>query len=625
MKYSKSLFVLVFIIFSFFIPTRHAYADYSSWQKGFTLRLNNQSIGQVDTSLAQLAQDGANFLTLSPGWITSSTTSSNVDRKSSTPPDSLVIYTINKAHSLGMRVMVKPHLDISSGQWRANLNPTNKQTFFNNYTNMIITYANIAQQTGTEQLSIGAELVSLSTNVNNKPYWLTLINTVRAVYTGQLTYSANASKSDAFNELGKLTFWNELDIAGFSFYGALSTSNNPSVSSLLDEWANWDQTYILPNFNSIQKPMIITEIGYRSVDGAAKAPWDYTLNNSPDPQEQKDLYTAFFEYWKDKNHIQGVHFWEWEAGTSIDPNTDKDYTPQFKPAEDLVKNYFGGAVPVPPTNTSGLINNLNKYIKGTINAGVTYYLDRSYTVISLPGVLQNEEFIKTNNVDKNATSVNFLTFTLSEEAYVYIAYDSRATNLPGWMSNYIKTTETIKTTDITFNIYKSAYPAGEVVLGGNMAAPASGAQSNYFVVVSKNSLPEQTSYSGSDPAPAPDPDPVPDPDPAPTPPPTEGGESEIKGDLVVVTPKDNSTMSGEKKIKVYIPGVNLNDYTASYDVDSRGDINMPTDSTGKYKQAKVDFDKWDWNGDGPYNILITAKDLNGKLIDTITVVLFVNH
>ncbi|HLC93551.1 MAG TPA: hypothetical protein VJG85_00880 [Patescibacteria group bacterium] len=178
MKYSKSLFVLVFIIFSFFIPTRYAYADYSSWQKGFTLRLNNQSTSQVDTSLAQLAQDGANFLTLSPGWITSSTTSSNVDRKSSTPPDSLVIYTINKAHSLGMKVMLKPHLDISSGQWRANLNPTNKQTFFNNYTNMIMTYANIAQQTGTEQLSIGAELVSLSTNVNNKPYWLTLINVV---------------------------------------------------------------------------------------------------------------------------------------------------------------------------------------------------------------------------------------------------------------------------------------------------------------------------------------------------------------------------------------------------------------------------------------------------------------
>ena len=107
------------------------FADISTWQKGFTLRLIDQSTAEVDTSLNELKNIGTNFLTITPGWITDSATSVNVDRKSRTPSDQLLIYTINKAHSLGMKVMLKPHLDIKGGNWRANLDPYNKHIFHN--------------------------------------------------------------------------------------------------------------------------------------------------------------------------------------------------------------------------------------------------------------------------------------------------------------------------------------------------------------------------------------------------------------------------------------------------------------------------------------------------------------
>jgi len=43
-----------------------------------------------------------------------------------------------------------------------------------------------------------------------------------------------------------------------------------------------------------------TEIGYRSIDGANKAPWDWQISGTVDLQEQADCYQAVFEVFWDR-------------------------------------------------------------------------------------------------------------------------------------------------------------------------------------------------------------------------------------------------------------------------------------------------------------------------------------
>jgi hypothetical protein len=128
------------------------------------------------------------------------------------------------------------------------------------------------------------------------------------------------------------------------------------------------------------------------------------------------------------------------------------------------------------------------YAVSDLDVGDRYYLDRTYTLTSIPTGLSTgkEEWIKTRNNDKNATSAVFLTFTISQAATVYVAYDSRATRLPSWLSNGFELTSmTIGISEEMghFRVYQHDFPAGTVSIGGNMASGAEGASSNYIVVV----------------------------------------------------------------------------------------------------------------------------------------------
>ncbi|RJR28013.1 hypothetical protein C4561_00720 [candidate division WWE3 bacterium] len=625
--------VLVFL-FSFFILQNTSSAAISDWQKGFTIRLIDQSYSEVDVTLSELNSIGVNFVTITPGWITDSRTSSNVDRKSRTPSDSLMVYTINKAHSLGMGIMIKPHLDIKGGSWRANLNPSDKNRFFQNYSNMILHYANMAQQNNIEMLSIGAELITLTQNTANLPYWTSLIDNVRNVYSGKLTYSANAD-SGSYNETN-LPFGNRLDLIGMSMYRPLSSTTNPTVSSMISRWESLDQTYVTPAVQRFGKPVIFTEIGYRSVDGASTRPWDYGYNANVDMQEQSDLYTAFFEYWKDKSYFAGVHFWEWE----VDPNSggpnDKNYTIENKTAENTVKNYFatadtGTSLPTPVVNTltSSLFINLTGATGGfstdILNISKSVYADRAYVFTDIPVEVSGAEYIKGRNSDKNINSVSYINFEISNPATIFIGYDERADTIPAWLSDWTLTTGVLKTNDTNFKIYSKSLQAGTVVLGGNMTSPASGAGSNYIVFISESASLQPATQAGTQTDTGQTQEPSPTPNPAP-PQPEPDLNNVVTGTeykIVINYPENNSVVSGEKKIKAYIEDLPLDQYKMTLNVNVLGEVEMKNDSTGNFKQLKIEFDEWLTYGTGPFDILLTAENTAGEVLDQTILTLYV--
>jgi hypothetical protein len=84
------------------------------------------------------------------------------------------------------------------------------------------------------------------------------------------------------------------------------------------------------------KPAIMTEIGYRSADGANRAPFDFTAAAGPDPGEQADCYAALYEVWlRESSWMRGVFWWNWAVPTP--GPADTDYTPRGKPAEAVLR------------------------------------------------------------------------------------------------------------------------------------------------------------------------------------------------------------------------------------------------------------------------------------------------
>jgi hypothetical protein len=92
--------------------------------------------------------------------------------------------------------------------------------------------------------------------------------------------------------------------------------------------------------NGFDKPVIFTEIGYRSIRGAATQPWNYEAEGPADSEEQAASYQAFFDAWAlHASWMQGAFFWNWPAETTDPAGTD--YSPRGKPAELVLAQNFG--------------------------------------------------------------------------------------------------------------------------------------------------------------------------------------------------------------------------------------------------------------------------------------------
>ena len=210
---------------------------------------------------------------------------------------------------------------------------------------MIVAEAEVAQANGAQMLSIGAELDQL-TGPQYLPYWTSIIDAVREVFSGALTYSAS------WNTASQVSFWNQLNYEGIDCYVPLSNAANPTLQQLINGWldpatpsANPGAYAVIGNQSPIQyfeslaqqsgKPLIFTELGYANDAGAAADP--AASGNNPDPTLQAELYQAFFQAWAQSGSASliGTYFWEWDPNGStsnVGPNIDS-FSPQNSPAQ----------------------------------------------------------------------------------------------------------------------------------------------------------------------------------------------------------------------------------------------------------------------------------------------------
>jgi hypothetical protein len=143
----------------------------------------------------------------------------------------------------------------------------------------------------------------------------------------------------SWDEAGRVPFWDDLDAVGVNAYFPVATRADASRIDLLAGWQGW-----LARLHTLSRQagrnILVTEVGYRSVDGAGRHPYRFETVGQVDLAEQADLAWAALEALGDPDWIDGLLWWNWLASGGGGPS-DPDYTPRGKPAEEEFTRAWG--------------------------------------------------------------------------------------------------------------------------------------------------------------------------------------------------------------------------------------------------------------------------------------------
>ncbi len=240
---------------------------------------------------------------------------------------------VKAAHKNNLSVIIKPHLWIGRGMYTGHFSLQSNsqwQAWENSYSKYILRYAAIADSMKAEMFCIGTEL---GASVSARPqFWLHLIDNVKKVYNGKITYAAN------WDDYEKFPFWKKLDYIGVDAYFPLSTASTPEIMDIKKGWIN-HLSKLEQVSNQNGKKILFTEYGYRNEDRCTAEPWKE--NNGPlNNTAQANAYQALYETFTEKEWFAGGYVWKWYIDKPRHGFNKPDYTPQYKPALDVIKAWY---------------------------------------------------------------------------------------------------------------------------------------------------------------------------------------------------------------------------------------------------------------------------------------------
>lgn len=245
-----------------------------------------------------------------------------------TPHETEVIELCEYAQSIGLKVILKPMLDCKDGTWRAHINffdidepcETTWAQWFKNYTEYIVTYAKIAQKAECEMIVIGTELVQTE---RRSAEWCMLINEVRKVYDGLITYNTDKYQEE------NVKWWNHVDVISASGYYPYDEIEN-QINRIELFMKKYD------------KPYFFAEAGCPARKGSSANPNDWTFKGELCLEEQKAWIEKFINVTKDRDWVKGYTWWGWRHDI-IDcdnPLLNDDYDVYKKPSAEVIKKYY---------------------------------------------------------------------------------------------------------------------------------------------------------------------------------------------------------------------------------------------------------------------------------------------
>jgi len=328
---------------------------YSAWSS------DAYNTPESDESLLLLTKTNTEWVSICISWVQTNTTSTDIHPDSiTTPTTSSIRHAIITAHNLGLKVMLKPMVDTLEPEktqgyptvWRGEILPSNE--WFESYSNFINYFAEIAEQNNVELFCIGCELKATT---DQKTQWENVIKDVRARYSGPITYASD------WTNYKYIEWWDSVDYVGIDAYFLLTLfKSNPTVEELKSAWNN-HANEIEQWISTQNKPVIFTEIGYRSGDGTAMAPSNYWSNMPIDLQEQSDCYEAAFQTLWGRNWFYGFYWWTWIHDPNKGGLNDNSHTPQNKPVQNIITEWYSNdrsLLVLDKTFTSASKSNINQ-------------------------------------------------------------------------------------------------------------------------------------------------------------------------------------------------------------------------------------------------------------------------
>jgi len=292
-----------------------------------SMRLMRDRLGATWTTLAFCAyQSKAQSTTI--GW-----------RDAPTITDDELVWAIREAKKLGLKVIVKPMINVADGTWRAFIDflypdvavEPKWSEWFAAYSEYLVHFAAIAEAEGADMFCVGCEQVKSDVMADE---WRATIDAVRAVYSGAITYNCDKYQED------RVSWWDAVDVISASGY-------YPQGS--------WERELdrIERVVHAHGKPFLFLEGGCASRDGAPANPNDWAHEGAASEDAQDGWYRDMFAATAQRPWVGGFMFWDWKANlyAAEDASTNLDYGVFAKKAEATVRDAYadrlaGGAATV---------------------------------------------------------------------------------------------------------------------------------------------------------------------------------------------------------------------------------------------------------------------------------------
>jgi len=332
-------------------PTRQRFVPI--WQKGVAYthlqdQGNNLRSRRSQESLLYVKKHlGAQWVSFHPFAFQFSHDSPHIQLGRDDPPDDDLRLAITQAHGLGLKIMLKPHIWLDEHRderWRGTIemaNEENWQAWFAAYRRFILHYARLAAAENVELFCVGTELAT--TARQRQADWRQTIAQIRQVYSGPLVYAANW-----WGEYDQIAFWDALDYIGINAFFPLSDAANPSMDTLRQRARQVAEKIALLHMQT-GKPVIFTEVGFRSVSGATIRPWAWPRVREPgvNLREQARAYEAIFSTFWSQPWFYGMYWWQWFSDLSRGGQRNAEFTPHRKPAEQILIDWYAKPIPLP--------------------------------------------------------------------------------------------------------------------------------------------------------------------------------------------------------------------------------------------------------------------------------------
>ncbi len=290
----------------------------------------------IEGQYARLGRLGANAVSLMPFAYQRRPDDPGLrflNRNPTSETDVGTLYAARRARAADLRVLWKPHIWVSHDSWPGEIAMADEAawlTWWDSYRRFIAHHAFLAEWSGSELFSIGVEL---GKTLERRREWQELIDSVRWLYSGSVTYAGNWH-----SDYDRALFWDRLDFIGVDAYFPLAQAEN-ATPAVLAAGARDVAERLRSAAERYHKPVILTEIGYAARVGAWIEP--HAEGGTFSAEHQAFAYRALFAALGRPPWLRGVFAWKaFSDDHGGDSGTRADFRFLGRPAEAVLRDYF---------------------------------------------------------------------------------------------------------------------------------------------------------------------------------------------------------------------------------------------------------------------------------------------